>query len=253
MPKNKNPSTTKIKETSKQTLTLAKPDIVFIPNLDVDLIKPNPKNPTIMDGKLSDLLLKSIKIGGFLTVVTVWKPKDKKYFQFVDGEHRWRAVKAGGGKTIPALWAKHITSQAQADYFLLMLNRTKGHFNQFKLGFLLTDLDKNLKNISELTGYELASLEALTHYISMPKVAEAEVQKFLEKLSPEVKAVADKETISPIHPQYEEKPKVFFMVSLKVEDYAKINEIIEKIQIKEGGQDLATILLKVFEAYDKQL
>lgn len=239
--------------TAKQILKLPPPDIVFIPDLDVDSIKPNPKNPTIMDGKLSDLLIKSIKVGGFLTVVTVWKEKKSKYFQFIDGEHRWRGVKACGGKTIPAIWARHIQNQAQADYFLLVLNRTKGHFSQEKLGYLLDSLDKNLKNILDLTGYEFASFDALTRYASMPKVAESDIQKVLEKMSPEARDVVDKETLSLTHPEYEEKPKVLFMVSLKVEDFARVNEIIEKIQAKEGIKDLAVILLKIFETYAKTL
>lgn len=244
MPENENPI-------SKQSLILPPPDMVYIPDLDVNLLIPNPRNPMVMSEKTAQLLVENIQKGGFITAITVWKPPEGELYQIIDGEHRWRAQRNLGYKTIPALYARHIQNQTQADYFLLMLNRIKGHFEQDKLGQLIYDLDKNLEKLSDLTGYDADLIDALTRLASVEKVAESQIN--VGKVLEGIPSVSDEGEIALKQPIYESKPTSLFMVNLPTADFLELNGVIEKIREKEENKDLASIIMKVFKEYGNKL
>jgi ParB family chromosome partitioning protein len=72
-------------------------------NIDVDRITPNPEQPRLaMDEVSLEELASSIREHGVLQPILV-RPLDDGEFQLIAGERRWRASKAAGLGTIPAL------------------------------------------------------------------------------------------------------------------------------------------------------
>ena len=72
-------------------------------NIDVERITPNPEQPRLtMEQSSLDELAASIREHGVLQPILV-RPLDNGEFQLIAGERRWRASKAAGLATIPAL------------------------------------------------------------------------------------------------------------------------------------------------------
>ena len=72
-------------------------------NIDVDRIQPNPEQPRLaFDEATLEELAASIREHGVLQPILV-RPLDGGDFQLIAGERRWRASKAAGLATIPAL------------------------------------------------------------------------------------------------------------------------------------------------------
>ena len=72
-------------------------------HVDVDRITPNPEQPRLaMEQSSLDELAASIREHGVLQPILV-RPLDNGEFQLIAGERRWRASKAAGLATIPAL------------------------------------------------------------------------------------------------------------------------------------------------------
>jgi ParB family chromosome partitioning protein len=72
-------------------------------NIDVDAITPNPEQPRIAFDQASlDELAASVREHGVLQPILV-RPLEDGQFQLIAGERRWRASKAAGLGTIPAL------------------------------------------------------------------------------------------------------------------------------------------------------
>jgi ParB family chromosome partitioning protein len=72
-------------------------------NIDVDRIQPNPEQPRLVfDEETLQELAASIREHGVLQPILV-RPLDGGDFQLIAGERRWRASKAAGLGTIPAL------------------------------------------------------------------------------------------------------------------------------------------------------
>ena len=72
-------------------------------NVDVDRITPNPEQPRLAFDETSlEELAASIREHGVLQPILV-RPLDDGEFQLIAGERRWRASKAAGLTTIPAL------------------------------------------------------------------------------------------------------------------------------------------------------
>ena len=72
-------------------------------NIDVDRITPNPQQPRLaFDQTALDELAASVREHGVLQPILV-RPLEDGAFQLIAGERRWRATKAAGLPTIPAL------------------------------------------------------------------------------------------------------------------------------------------------------
>jgi ParB family chromosome partitioning protein len=72
-------------------------------NIDVDRIQPNPEQPRLVFEETAlEELAASIREHGVLQPILV-RPLDDGEFQLIAGERRWRASKAAGLGTIPAL------------------------------------------------------------------------------------------------------------------------------------------------------
>lgn len=78
------------------------PAVSRMEELDVENIKPNPKQPrTEFDDDALEELADSIATLGLIQPITVRREPDGKYI-IISGERRWRASKLAGRKTIPA-------------------------------------------------------------------------------------------------------------------------------------------------------
>jgi ParB family chromosome partitioning protein len=72
-------------------------------NVDIDRIAPNPEQPRLaFDQTALDELAASIREHGVLQPILV-RPLDGGEYQLIAGERRWRASRAAGMQTIPAL------------------------------------------------------------------------------------------------------------------------------------------------------
>jgi ParB family chromosome partitioning protein len=72
-------------------------------NVDIDRIQPNPEQPRLAFDQTSlDELAASIREHGVLQPILV-RPLDGGDYQLIAGERRWRASRAAGMETIPAL------------------------------------------------------------------------------------------------------------------------------------------------------
>lgn len=80
-----------------------KDDHSYIPNLQIDQIKPNPYQPRIEIKPETLLELSdSIREHGVLEPLIVTQKKEKE-FELIAGERRWRAAKLAGLKRVPAV------------------------------------------------------------------------------------------------------------------------------------------------------
>ena len=78
------------------------PAVSRMEELEVESIKPNPKQPrTEFDDDALEELADSISTLGLIQPITVRREPDGKYI-IISGERRWRASKLAGRKTIPA-------------------------------------------------------------------------------------------------------------------------------------------------------
>jgi hypothetical protein len=107
-------------------------------DVPVDLIDPNVDNPNEMDEETFNVLAEEIDeqhegSPGFIEPIHLVRLNNGR-FQLVGGEHRWRAVKALGRKTIPALifeggnWDK----EEFREFMLFRLNHLRGSLNTDK-------------------------------------------------------------------------------------------------------------------------
>jgi hypothetical protein len=70
--------------------------------LPIDKVVCNSWNPNVMDEKEFNLLVKNVQEIGMAVPITVVEKKDGTYM-IIGGEHRWKAARLTGEKTIPAV------------------------------------------------------------------------------------------------------------------------------------------------------
>lgn len=82
--------------------TMEELDQAYIPNLDINLLEPNPYQPRVTryDAQLEHLA-RSIKANGIIEPLLVTKKRGK--FQLIAGERRYRAAKLAKRSTVPVI------------------------------------------------------------------------------------------------------------------------------------------------------
>lgn len=121
----------KAKPKSKKTKKVSEPilkDTTAVTHLeaiyvDVDAIHPNEYNPNRQSDHDFELLCKSIEEDGFTQPIIVQEANN----EIVDGEHRWRAMKALGHKQVPVIYTS--MSREQQLIATLRHNRARGNEN----------------------------------------------------------------------------------------------------------------------------
>jgi len=71
--------------------------------LPVDQVRSNDYNPNSQVAASHELLIESIRLDGWTQPVVVRPPDAAGMHVIVDGEHRWKAAKAMGSKTLPVV------------------------------------------------------------------------------------------------------------------------------------------------------
>lgn len=103
---------------------------------------PNPWNPNVMDQDMLAKARASIHEFGFVDPVTVRAmggEDDIRFFQIIDGEHRWIIATEDEMGSIPVINLGYI-SDANAQQLTIVLNETRGQADPEKLGKLLREL-----------------------------------------------------------------------------------------------------------------
>jgi len=93
--------------------------VVKIEYVNVSDLKPNEYNPNRQNEHDFELLLRSMEEDGFTQPIVILTDNT-----IVDGEHRWRAAKTLGMKTVPCVRVKHGKEQARIS--TLRHNRARG-------------------------------------------------------------------------------------------------------------------------------
>lgn len=112
---------------------LDKVEVVEVP---IDEIKPNDYNPNRQSEHDFELLCRSIEEDGFTQAIIV----NRKSNRIVDGEHRWRACKVLGFKTVPVTYVDF--SKEQAMIATLRHNRARGNENISMAADVLKELQE---------------------------------------------------------------------------------------------------------------
>lgn len=160
--------------------TLQKLEIVYLP---IDEVKPNSYNPNRQSDKDFELLCRSIEEDGFTQPIIVLRETKT----IVDGEHRWRAMKALGKTQVPVVMVE--MDQAQAMISTLRHNRARGEENIAKaadvikelqdLGALDSAADGLMMDDVEIELFTMAIPEAELH-IRTPKMTVGDVNQSIE-------------------------------------------------------------------------
>jgi len=132
--------------------------VVYVP---VDLIDPNPWNKNEMSDRMMVALVKNFeRIGNVQTVLL--RPKADGRFEIVDGEHRWRASRMTGKKTVPAFIRDLTDAEAKAE--TLALNKIHGETNAVDEARLIAELEEEGITAGEMvsfSGYDEVELSEL--------------------------------------------------------------------------------------------
>jgi len=134
-----------------------------IEEIDINNIEPNPWNPNEMTQDVFNHLKKEYKRVGFLQPVLVRVKGDK--FQLIDGEHRWKAGKEFGLKTITAVVIE--MDDKTAKLTSINMNKIKGTDNILKLATLLEDL-KDTSNLDDILNMDKSELEQFHNLLETP-------------------------------------------------------------------------------------
>ncbi len=119
------------KKVQKNIVTLNRLTVEEVP---IDSIRPNTYNPNRQSDHDFELLCRSIEQDGFTQPIIVQREK----MEIVDGEHRWRALKALGYTKVPVVFVD--MTQEQMLISTLRHNRARGSEDVGLAGEVLREL-----------------------------------------------------------------------------------------------------------------
>lgn len=122
--------------------------------VDIDQIQPNPWNPNQMDSKTFEKEKKSITELGFLGSVLVREHNVKGYYQILDGEHRWKALKELGYTKVTIENIGEISDE-EAKLLTVLINNLRGKDDVFKRAKILEALQEGQLSLLPMTAEEI--------------------------------------------------------------------------------------------------
>lgn len=147
--------------------------------LPIGEVEPNAWNPNQMSDRTFQAAQESLLAYGFVTPIVVRPhPEDPARFEIIDGEHRWRAMRAFGDEGLPPgvsdalkdLVARGLIPaqvvpmpDAWAKKFTIIANETRGRADAVELGVLLQELakDTDLAELQKGLPFSTQELEEL--------------------------------------------------------------------------------------------
>lgn len=110
-----------------------------VSDIPTDLIQPDPANPNTVSDELMEALRADIVKRGFVQPVVVRpEPGKEDRYLIVDGEHRWKVLKAAGAETIPCVI--DIAGEDDGRLRMLTMNRLRGEFVPVRMAGILARL-----------------------------------------------------------------------------------------------------------------
>lgn len=121
--------------------------------LDIDSLAPNPWNPNEESDFMQEKLGASLEKFGQVAEVLVRELPDGRY-EIIDGEHRWKEMKAAGAEKILVNNLGKVTD-SDAKLLTMAANELHGNRNPVKLAKILRDLEKedDWKEIAAIMPY----------------------------------------------------------------------------------------------------
>jgi len=169
--------------------------------LEPDALVPNPWNPNRMSSDQFKKLKSEIQSRGMILPLVV-RPLDseKKKFQIIDGEHRWKIARELKLKSLPCIVVALDDIQAQLK--TIQLNRLRGEDDPLLLARLLRELDLKLEKeeLYSLLPYDSFEIDELLKLLELN--VNPEEQKKLEQ---EVKELAKERIFSLVVSEEEKK------------------------------------------------
>jgi ParB/RepB/Spo0J family partition protein len=116
-------------------------DEVLLKKVLVDKVRPNAYNPNEMDSAKFTLLSEDVEEDGMdQPVIVIEDAETPGHYVIVDGEHRWRAVKASGASEV--LVSVKEWDEEYAKLMTVRRNILRGELNPVKLGRLVRQIEQ---------------------------------------------------------------------------------------------------------------
>lgn len=143
----------------------------FIPNLDINKVKPNPYQPRLeMDDEKLRELADSIKTHGVIEPLIVTKAKDDNY-ELIAGERRLRAAKLAGVATVPVV-VKEASPQQMLE-LAVVENVQRADLNPLEEGMAFEQLYKEFSlshsEISQKVGLSRPAVANKIRLLQLPE------------------------------------------------------------------------------------
>lgn len=122
--------------------------------VEIDKIQPNPWNPNQMDAKTFEKEKQSITELGFLGSILVRDHEVNGYYQILDGEHRWKAMKELGYTEVPVENIGKISDE-ETKLLTILINNLRGKDDVFKRAKILEALEEGQLSLLPMTKEEI--------------------------------------------------------------------------------------------------
>jgi len=121
----------------------------------IDKIRPNRWNPNYMEKFMFDKAKKSIREIGFLGSILVRNHEVETYYEILDGEHRWKALKEEGATECPVEVIIGEMSEDEAKLLTILINNLRGKDDIFKRAKILEALNEGQLSLLPMTVEEI--------------------------------------------------------------------------------------------------
>lgn len=204
-------------------------DELTIKEVPIEDVTPNKWNPNEMSDEMQAGLRKTLKSHGMYGGILVRKVKDK--YEIIDGEHRWKAQKKAGAKTIPVIELN--LDEADAIFRMLNSNKIRGSISSLKTAGIISTLLDDTPKVEVLEKIALSG---------------EEVDGLVEALNESKKA--PEEEVNP--PKEEMKSSQSFSIEVDEEEYETIAFALEMAEGRKTSDKLIYICDQVIEDRKKK-
>ena len=138
-----------------------------IKEIQVSKLKENSWNPNKLTGLKFDALVSQVKKYGMRQPLLV--RKKAKFYEIIDGEHRFKASKQAGLKSVSCVVVDLNDKEAKAA--TIAMNNIKGKFDDLPLATLIAELNKGseLKELEELLAFNERELQYYLKLLESPE------------------------------------------------------------------------------------
>lgn len=163
-----------VRESGSKLTSNAAPPPLGPASVPTASLRPNPHNPRMLFDELPlKTLEESIRKVGVLVPLTVYKARGSDKYTILDGQRRWICVQRVGLSNIPI---NQVAEPSTAENIVTMFQIHKLRKDwelmptALKLGVLMGELEeKREKNLSELTGLDIAVVTRCKKLLSFPQ------------------------------------------------------------------------------------